>query len=141
MSESDSEAMTYDDQFRGAGANITFSGNWVQNNTAPYYDNTSSVTTSPGAFVDLIFTGSATNAQGSAVHGDGRFYCRLVDLPEEPWQWYNASINSTVINYDVSHCSVTGLDNTTSHAPRRPARRRLGATDREPALVCKAPAY
>lgn len=41
----------------------------------------------------------------------------VLHQPEEPWQWYDASINS-VINYDVSLCSVTGLDNTTSHTLR-----------------------
>ncbi|KAL8277638.1 hypothetical protein RQP46_009911 [Phenoliferia psychrophenolica] len=106
----------YDDANTGSG--IGFSAGWtsyVDNVTdSGYYENTYTQRTAVnlpagGLHADIPFVGSFISVIGSVWHDHGRLYCHLVDLPNEPWVWYNASTDSTDVTTSQTLCSVSGI--------------------------------
>lgn len=71
------------------------------------------------ASVDILFNATNITVLADSWYNHNRFYCYLVDMPDEPWAWFNQSVGSgeTSVVFNQTLCSVTGITNS-SHTLR-----------------------
>lgn len=64
------------------------------------------------AYADISFTGSEISVWGSSRNNHGRIYCYLSDMPHSPWAWFNTSLSTEAVTYNLILCSSSGIPNT-----------------------------